>query len=50
MISTELPVRDYVRQFPIRSDDYKRNTIVWSADVDMVAADEHDMTRMVKNS
>jgi polyketide cyclase/dehydrase/lipid transport protein len=48
MVSTPMPVSDYVGEFVIHGDDAGQSTLVWTADFDVISSDQIQVTGMVR--
>jgi Polyketide cyclase / dehydrase and lipid transport len=48
MVSSPMPVSDYVGEFVVHGDDPGLSTVIWTADFDVTSGDRDEVTGMVR--
>lgn len=48
MVSSPMPVKDYVGEFAIHDNDARHSTVVWTADFDATSSDPDEVTAVVR--
>jgi Polyketide cyclase / dehydrase and lipid transport len=49
IVSTPMPVRDYVAELRVRNDGGNASTVEWSSDFTVTSGDEHSTANMIRS-